>query len=384
MAAGILLGLTGLSVAGAVAASAWTLCYAVTDGGTPVAYVRGEESYLQAVERVEEQVSSILHQEYRYESGDLVPALALRGKVQGGDELTVALMDTVEQVRPVWILTVDGTALGACGTQAELNAALEQVKDRWRGENTLSVFFGSEVSVEQDYLPLDAPLLSAQELSRELEGADAAVYTVELETYTAQLSPTVEEVADDTLLEGERRVLREGVPGQEERVDQVVYCRGVETQRETLSAIPISDARPERVAVGTAQGLQGAQGRFAWPCLGSVSSGYGDRDIFGSSDFHRGADIAAPQGSTITAAASGTVIWAGERGTYGNLVKVDHGNGFTTYYAHCSQILVSAGERVEQGQAIALVGATGRATGPHCHFEVLWQGEPIDPLACLP
>ncbi len=80
------------------------------------------------------------------------------------------------------------------------------------------------------------------------------------------------------------------------------------------------------------------------------------------------------------AAADGTVIWAGEKGTYGNLVKLDHGNGYVTYYAHCSQLLVQAGDQVVQGQSIAQVGATG----PHCHFELLWQEEPIDPMQCLP
>ena len=183
---------------------------------------------------------------------------------------------------------------------------------------------------------------------------------------------------------GEQKVLREGSAGQEERVDRVVYRCGVEEERETLSAIPILPSVSTQVAVGTAQGVQGAQGRFAWPCMGSVTSGFGSREIFGSTGFHRGADIAASQGSTICAAAAGTVSWSGEKGSYGNLVKVDHGNGFVTYYAHCSALLVSAGETVEQGQAIAQVGATGRATGPHCHFEVLWQGEPIDPLQCLP
>ena len=95
-------------------------------------------------------------------------------------------------------------------------------------------------------------------------------------------------------------------------------------------------------------------------------------------------DIAAASGTPIAASAGGTVIWSGSKGTYGNLVKVDHGNGFVTYYAHCSQLLVQAGDTVAQGETIALVGSTGRSTGPHCHFEILWQGELLDPLACLP
>ena len=89
-------------------------------------------------------------------------------------------------------------------------------------------------------------------------------------------------------------------------------------------------------------------------------------------------------GTPIYAAAGGTVTWSGEKGSYGNLVIVDHGNGFATYYGHCSQLLVQVGEQVTQGQQIPLMGSPGRATGPHWHFEVRWQEEPIDPLQCLP
>ena len=84
------------------------------------------------------------------------------------------------------------------------------------------------------------------------------------------------------------------------------------------------------------------------------------------------------------AAAGGQVIWSGEKGSYGNLIQIDHGNGCVTYYAHCSELQAAVGDWVAQGQTIALVGSTGRSTGPHCHFEVLWQGERLDPQNCLP
>lgn len=399
LAAGVLLGLTGLSVAGAVVTSTCTLCYAVTTDGAPVAYVQGAESYQQAVARVERKVSKILQEEFRYQETPLVPAIAPRQEVQEGRDLADALMDTVEQVKPAWVLMVDGMMAGACQDQAEVEAALEAVKDRYRGEHTLRTYFDSEVDFFQDYLPLEAELLSGEDLADRLlppegEAVEAfapeegrvrlTVCTVEMETYTAEIPPEEEVVEDDTLLLGEEKVLREGRAGQEERVDRVVYRSGVEAERENLSTLSVVPAVSAQIAVGTAQGVQGAQGRFVWPCMGTVTSGFGGREIFGSSSFHRGADIAASQGSTICAAAAGTVSWAGEKGSYGNLVKVDHGNGFVTYYAHCSALLVSAGEIVDQGQAIAQVGATGRATGPHCHFEVLWQGEPVDPLQCLP
>jgi len=96
---------------------------------------------------------------------------------------------------------------------------------------------------------------------------------------------------------------------------------------------------------------------------------------------HEGIDIAAPVGEPILAPAAGTVVFAGMRsGGYGNTVQIDHGHGIKTLYAHASRILVRRGDRVERGQTIAEVGATGLVTGPHLHYEVEIDGKPVDPL----
>lgn len=401
LAAGVLLGLTGLSAAGALLVSSCTLCYAVTSEGAPVAYIQGAETYRQAVQRVEEQVSAILQTDYSYQDAQVRLTIAPKEEIQDPGQLADSLMDTVEQVQAAYVLKIDGVAAGACLGEEEVQTALRQVKEHYSGPATAAAYFGNEVEVVLDYLPSGTPIRTAGELAQQLLAGDAQtafapeggqaesvpalkVYTEELETYTAELPPEEEEIADASLLVGERVSLRAGVPGKEERTDRVVYCCGEETKRENLSTIPVLAPVSAQTAVGTGQGTEGAKGRFLWPCMGTVTSGFGSRDIFGSTSFHRGADIAAAQGSDIVAAAGGTVIWAGEKGSYGNLVKVDHGNGYVTYYAHCSQLLVQAGDQVVQGQTIAQVGATGRATGPHCHFEVLWQEEPIDPLQCLP
>ena len=124
--------------------------------------------------------------------------------------------------------------------------------------------------------------------------------------------------------------------------------------------------------------------QFRWPVQGSVSSGFGSRYIFGSISFHRGLDIPVAEGTSVRAGQTGTVSFVGDSGSYGNLVILDHGNGFQSYYGHNSQILVKKGDVVVQGQTIAAAGATGRATGPHCHFEVRYQGQLVDPMKHLP
>jgi murein DD-endopeptidase MepM/ murein hydrolase activator NlpD len=124
--------------------------------------------------------------------------------------------------------------------------------------------------------------------------------------------------------------------------------------------------------------IRAGSGQFIWPVNGSVVSGFGMR--WGR--MHEGIDIAAPTGTQIRAAASGSVSLAGASGGYGNYTCIDHGGGLSTCYAHQSQILISGGS-VAQGQTIGLVGCTGHCFGPHLHFEVRVGGQAVDPLGYL-
>lgn len=119
-----------------------------------------------------------------------------------------------------------------------------------------------------------------------------------------------------------------------------------------------------------------------WPIeSGWISSGYGWRtDPFtGLVSLHPGIDFAAPAGSHVMAVATGIVIEAGEHSGYGNLVAINHGNGYVTRYGHNEKILVKVGQKVIKGQTIALLGSTGRSTGPHVHLEVLYNGVVVNP-----
>ncbi|HSE11010.1 MAG TPA: M23 family metallopeptidase [Rudaea sp.] len=115
---------------------------------------------------------------------------------------------------------------------------------------------------------------------------------------------------------------------------------------------------------------------------GYIGSGFGARTdpINGFDEYHTGIDFDAPTGSPITAVADGVVTFNGERPGYGNVVEVDHGNGYMTRYAHNSKNIAQIGQRVHAGDVIAKVGSSGRATGPHCHFEVWLHGRAVNPL----
>jgi len=121
------------------------------------------------------------------------------------------------------------------------------------------------------------------------------------------------------------------------------------------------------------------------PVVGQLSSPFGERsDPFtGDAGLHQGIDIASPIGTVIRAALPGTVTFSGWMRGYGQIVILSHTNGYTTHYAHNHENLVQEGERVSRGQPIALVGQSGRSTGPHVHFEVRKDGRSIDPMPLL-
>ncbi len=127
-------------------------------------------------------------------------------------------------------------------------------------------------------------------------------------------------------------------------------------------------------------------GQLSWPVSGGVITspqGWRTHPIFGTSIYHAGMDIGVDEGTPVHAADDGVVVDADWLGGYGNCVIIDHGNGMQTVYAHNSALVVSAGQSVSKGELIAYAGSTGYSTGPHCHFEVRINGEPVDPMGYL-
>jgi murein DD-endopeptidase MepM/ murein hydrolase activator NlpD len=124
---------------------------------------------------------------------------------------------------------------------------------------------------------------------------------------------------------------------------------------------------------------------MAMPVIGRMTSPYGGRSdpLTGQTTFHHGIDIASPAGTAIGAALPGIVTFSGWKQGYGLTVVISHADGYTTQYSHNSENLVQVGERVGQEQTIALVGQSGRATGPHVHFEVKRDGHAMDPTPLL-
>ena len=169
------------------------------------------------------------------------------------------------------------------------------------------------------------------------------------------------------------------------RANRQSVLAGVRTSRanaeeavDDLQAESAALAKQIRSSSGGSSGDGSSSSGFIWPVNGVITSGFGWR--WGR--MHEGIDIAAPTGTSIRAAASGTVIFAGWMGGYGNLTIIDHGNGLATAYGHQSAIYVGGGS-VSQGTVIGAVGSTGNSTGPHLHFEVRVNGSAVDPMGYL-
>ena len=136
---------------------------------------------------------------------------------------------------------------------------------------------------------------------------------------------------------------------------------------------------PERVSL---EQYDLGLGHLLLPVSAPLTSGFGFREgpLAGGEDFHLGVDLGAAEGTKIVACADGVVVFAGENRTYGDYVKIDHGKGVTTLYAHCQKLLVKEGQQVAAGETIAKVGHTGDAVGSHLHFSVLKNDIFLDPL----
>ncbi len=177
-----------------------------------------------------------------------------------------------------------------------------------------------------------------------------------------------------------------GVSGQNKVTYEITSVNGVQTSKEKIESLVVSypvtqvtykGTKPLPNVIGT--------GVFRYPLDGTrtVNSAYGIyRSAF--SGVHNGVDLAGWTGDNIYAVDDGVVTFAGSSGTYGNLIKLSHGNGYETYYAHCSKLYVNIGDVVKKGDVIGLVGMTGRATGPHLHFEVRYYDVAQNPLDYLP
>ncbi len=295
--------------------------------------------------------------------------------------------------KPIYSVTIDGQEVGYSENKSKLQSRINEYMKNGEGENV--------AFVQIDNLPKYKLCL----LKRNITTNDEEIFNIVKNSgvtyykYYAILDGEEEKVYVSNFQDAEAVV--EGLKQKDSyNVSTISVSEKYETElkdfvsaEEAISKLYIQPIRTVTVSktntksvysgnVSTARNISSKKIELgvalARPISGRISSRFATNSSVRAGT-HTGLDIAAPKGTSIGAAASGTVVFAGRKGAYGNMIAIAHGNGVQTYYAHCSAINVSVGQKVSQGQKIGAVGSTGNATGPHLHLEVRVNGVAYNP-----
>lgn len=253
-----------------------------------------------------------------------------------------------------------------------------------RGLNFLELLFSSRSVADflnrgyylEKLIAADATLMS--DLKASILAAEKA---------KVKLKGTIEEMRVLAVRMDRRKLEIEEDATEKKSLYNLLHARRLEYERR-VAELEKSSRQFESLilkAEGRVGGGTKGSGRMIYPASGRIISGYGYRrhPIWGGFHLHTGIDIAAAFGEPVRAADSGEVIFSGWWDGYGKAIVIDHGRGLSTVYGHMSRLYAEAGQRMEKGQIVGLVGSTGFSTGPHLHFEVRRSGKPVDPVGFL-
>ncbi len=375
----------------------------ISAGGTVLGYLRSENEFLEAKNAAlgvlslgtdpQEAARALPETGYSLElvgKNRFTSAAALR------DALLALSAEPTEEACGVYI---DGGFLCAVKNQSDAKAVFDEAlsKRQSKAEGAM-LSFVQHIEYVQGVYPETEEVLWGR---RKLEGFVNDLLQTRLlsvkemrpETVSETVKAPAVEIPSDALYIGTSRVLSRGRNGSDQVTRLVTYVDGEKTEEKELFRMSVVTPVPEQLQVGT-RALDESFVRTAsfggiliWPAVGAtnINSGYEYR--WGR--LHAAIDIGSRTGSsmgkTVVAAAEGTVIVAGVHSSYGYYVKIDHGNGMQTLYAHCmaGSLMVRAGDHVSAGAPIARIGMTGYATGPHLHFEVIINGNRVNPRPYL-
>lgn len=420
-------------VYGSVASMNLTFAKQVIANGTPVGLITNVNEFEKNVSELEEQLKAVSEGEFS-ESAKLVyiTRLCFEKDITPKDDILQNVMGTYDETTLAYALYVDDKLVCAAKSEEELETALNDYKKQFEVEiSGAKVEFDQKVETVKEYVPV-AYLCSADGIAKSITKTKEAEveYVVKNNdtmwdiamnhnmsvdeimeinpemtdlikegdvlklnksepilqvkvSYTETVEQTIphdnEEVKDNNMRKGLTEVVIKGSDGKKSVTQEVVMLNGKKVAVNVINETVLQEAVSGKIKVGTKIISGVGSGRFSRPTYGTITARYGSGGSRWSSGRHTGLDFAAPTGTPITAADSGRVSFAGWKGSYGYMVILNHGNGYETYYAHCSKLLVSVGEVVSKGDVIAKVGSTGNSTGSHCHFEVKYNGVTKNP-----
>ena len=350
------------------------LAYSIKYDNKVITTVSDTKVYYAAVDMVA-QIVQCENVEDVLPEAEIVPIVTLDKDFDSCDKVADAIIDNTDEIISASRLVVGGETL-ACADTDMLRAALEarRVSFDLDGEDCESSFV-DDVRLEEDYFVLS----DVSDISEvRLIISNLAVKTV------ARIT-TLEEVDYNIVLEedpdeevGYNYVRQQGEKGINSITTGIVYINGEKTEEVVTAFETLKEPVDEIAVAGTKKNESKAvkfDSGFSFP----LPSGVWELSCPYGKDGHKGVDLRAPRNTPISAAASGKVIEAKYKGSYGNCVVIDHGNGIKTLYAHASTLCVSEGDYVSAGDVISLVGSTGNSTGYHLHFEIYVGDKRVNP-----
>ena len=286
--------------------------------------------------------------------------------------------------KPVYAVSISGEEVGYVSSEENFNKEIEENIENYSAKNVDSV----ELSAKPEYeLKLvnkseetneDSILIAMQkEMKITYKYYDILLNDEKIESVDTK--EEAEEIINSMNNQNEEEISL-SIAERTTNNPEEISTNDLEVAKTTISNTISNTIEQKREEEEKAKGIANVNGiKIAvLPVQGTISSRYGVSSRIRVST-HTGLDIAATTGTPINVVSDGTVTFAGWSGSYGKLVKIDHGNGVETWYAHTSKMYVTAGEQVSAGETIAAVGSTGNSTGPHLHFEIRINGKTVNP-----
>ncbi len=339
--------------------------------GKQIAVTSGTASYESAVDNAVRFISSKNIHDVKLQF-ITAPTICLRSNIKNGNTLRDSLLLSSPKLKRGCTVYSDDTAIFT----AKDKATAEEVVRKYILECSVDsdAKITTNITYKTNIVGSDS-ISDSEKCSLLLQSSNnVRVISVVNTTESQNIPFDTQSTQDNSLYIGEAVTVTEGKVGKAQIEAETVYENGMPQSRRILSENVIVTPVSRVVRVGTKEKDVLKTGLF-YPLQGVISSPYGER--WGK--MHEGIDIAVPEGTPVIAAECGRVIYAGDGGTYGNLVRIDHGYGVVTAYAHLGTINVKAGQSVGANTQIALSGNTGRSTGPHLHFEIVSNDIPVDP-----
>lgn len=425
----------------AVLVSRYTLGTTVIYDGKALDVVASERDAKRVAANVAGITTETLGKSFTFsdESIQYSKGLVARSELVSRSELEEDLNDEIGLVTRGYSLYINDELIGSTQYEGALDGLLNQLKESYISEDTLTVDFEEDVRIVEGYVPTEsivnlgqiAEILNSTkagevtytvvkgdtwsgianshgmttkellainpdfdinrlQIGDELTLSNAVPYltvvVTERQNYVEDIQYDITYTDDPSMYKGDYKVLSKGSYGTADVVADVTYINGEETERTVLSSVTLTEPVTELRAQGTKERPSWyPTGSFRWPTSGRITSyfGYRNTGIRGASTNHMGIDISVSYGTPVYAADGGVVTYSGYKGAMGYVVIIDHQNGFVTYYEHNSSLTVSAGQTVYKGQQVAKAGRSGVASGVHCHFGVQYNGSYVNPLRYL-